>query len=157
MPCAPAAPALWPVANIVPDRYPARMTTLVRQAVLPMLLASLAAAGCASTRVQSVAMAPAVERLPRPERIVVHDFAVSAEGVSPNNAPLSRLHRLLGGSQTEEELKVGRSVADALSLDLGTPLGPRLVQEFETDATSSKRPGVAVGEDLFVTRGWSVR
>jgi len=151
-------------------------------------------------------MIPASESLPRPTGIVVYDFAVAPNDVSPNNAPLSRLRRTLRGSQTEEELKVGRSVADALSVELvkalkaldlpierasaaavpdgilaiegqfvsidegnrlrrvmiglgagasevkthtqlylGTSSGPRLVDEFETDASSSKKPGAAVG------------
>ncbi len=172
-----------------------------------MVLCALGAlAGCASTKVQPSVMIPASDTLPRPTRIAVYDFAVAAHDVSPNNAPLSRLRRVLGGSQSEEELKVGRSVAGALSVELvkalkdldlpierasaaavgdgtlaiegqfvsidegnrlrrvvigfgagasevkthtqmylGTSAGPRLVEEFETDAASSKKPGAAVG------------
>jgi hypothetical protein len=176
----------------------------VAQVTLLCALGALAA--CASTKVQPSVMIPASEALPRPTRIAVYDFAVAAHDVSPNNAPLSRLRRALGGSQNEQELKVGRSVAGALagelvkalkdldlpiersgtaavadgtlaiegqfvSIDegnrlrrviigfgvgasevkthtqmyLGTPAGPRLVEEFETDASSSKKPGAAVG------------
>jgi hypothetical protein len=143
--------------------------------------------------------------LPKPTRIAVYDFVVSANDVSPNNAPLSRLMRVVGSSQTADELKVGRSVADALAVELvaaleglqlpvdragtapvadrtlaiegqfvsidegnrlrrvaiglgagasdvrahaqiylGTPAGPRLLDEFETEASSSRKPGAAV-------------
>jgi hypothetical protein len=63
-------------------------------------------------------MISASEALPRPTRIAVYDFVVAAHDVSPKNAPLSRLRRMVGSFQTEEELKVGRSVADALSVEL---------------------------------------
>jgi len=150
-----------------------------------------------------VASAPA--SLPKPEAIAVYDFVVGANDVSPNNAPLSRLMRAVGSSQTADELKVGRSVANTLAVELvaalkdlqipveragtspvadrtlaiegqfisidegnrlrrvaiglgagasdvrthtqlylGTPTGPRLVDEFETDASSSRKPGAAV-------------
>ena len=143
--------------------------------------------------------------LPKPERIAVYDFVVEANDVSPNNAPLSRLMRTVGSSQTADQLKTGRSVANTLSVELvaalkdlqlpverggtapvadrtlaiegqfisidegnrlrrvaiglgagasdvrthtqlyvGTPTGPRLVDEFETDASSSRKPGAAV-------------
>jgi Domain of unknown function (DUF4410) len=143
--------------------------------------------------------------LPKPERIAVYDFVVEANDVSPNNAPLSRLMRAVGSSQTADQQKTGRSVANTLSVELvaalkdlqlpvepggtapvadrtlaiegqfilidegnrlrrvaiglgagasdvrthtqlylGTPTGPRLVDEFETDASSSRKPGAAV-------------
>jgi hypothetical protein len=187
--------------------YPTRVFPASRHVAQVMLLCALGAlAGCASTKVQPSVMIPASDALPRPARIAVYDFAVAANDVSPNNAPLSRLRRVLGGSQSEEGLKVGRSVAGALSVELvkalkdldlpierasaaavadgtlaiegqfvsidegnrlrrvviglgagasevkthtqmylGTSAGPRLVEEFETDASSSKKPGAAVG------------
>src|SRR2546422_6071002 len=91
-----------------------------------MVLCTLRAlAGCASTKVQPSVMIPASDTLPRPTRIAVYDFAVAAHDVSPNNAPLSRLRRALGGSQNEEELKVGRSVAGALAVELVKALEER--------------------------------
>jgi hypothetical protein len=191
---------LWP-------EYPTRVIPPSRYVAPVMLLCALGVlAGCASTKVQPSVMIPAADALPRPTRIAVYDFAVAAQDVSPNNAPLSRLRRVFGGSQSEEELKVGRSVADALAAELvkaltdldlpierasatavadgtlaiegqfvsidegnrlrrviigfgagasevrthtqmylGTSAGPRLVEEFETDASSSKKPGAAVG------------
>jgi len=60
--------------------------------------------------------------LPKPERIAVYDFVVEANDVSPNNAPLSRLMRAVGSSQTADQLKTGRSVANTLSVELVTAL-----------------------------------
>ena len=87
---------------------------------------------------------PASESLPRPTRIAVYDFAVAANDVSPNNAPLSRLRRAFGGSQTEEELKVGRSVADALSVDTA-----------EADAKRTAEQLAKQIKEIFAARGWT--
>lgn len=144
-------------------------------------------------------------RLAKPERILVHDFAVAAEDVALDRAVGAQLlQRLQGTSQSEEQLKVGRAAAQALSVELvkaiqklglateraagapptgnvvviegqfisidegnrlrrvvvglgvgatevktqvqvyaATPTGRRLVQEFETAAQSSRKPGMA--------------
>ena len=75
--------------------------------------------GCASTKVQPLSVYSGSEPLPRPDRIVIYDFAVSANEVTLNSGPIARLHHLTSDvSQTEEELKVGREVAAALSEEL---------------------------------------
>jgi Domain of unknown function (DUF4410) len=75
--------------------------------------------GCASTKVQPLSVYSSSEPLPRPERIVIYDFAVSANEVTLNSGPIARLHNLTSDmSQTEEELKVGQEVATALSEEL---------------------------------------
>jgi hypothetical protein len=174
--------------------------------VLVSLLCALTSlASCAPTSVSPSMVVGSPTSLPKPERIAVYDFVVAANDVSPNNAPLSRLMRAVGSSQTADELKVGRSVANTLSVELvaalrdlqipverastapvadrtlaiegqfisidegnrlrrvaiglgagasdvrthtqlylGTPAGPRLVDEFETEAGSSRKPGAAV-------------
>lgn len=144
-------------------------------------------------------------RLAKPERILVHDFAVAAEDVALDRAVGAQLlQHLQGASQTEEQLKIGRATAQALSVELVkaiqklgfateraagapptgnvlviegqfvsidegnrlrrmviglgagatevktqvqvyavTPTGRKLVQEFETAAQSSRKPGMA--------------
>jgi Domain of unknown function (DUF4410) len=182
------------------------MTELAHRNVLFGLFCALAVlAGCAPTSVSPSMVVEPSTSLPKPTRIAVYDFVIAANDVSPNNAPLSRLMRAMGSSQTADELKVGRSVANALAVELvaalkdlqlpvdragtapvadrtlaiegqfisidegnrlrrvaiglgagasdvrthtqlylGTPTGPRLVDEFETDASSSRKPGAAV-------------
>lgn len=73
--------------------------------------------GCAPTSLQSVRIYNTTEPLPRPDHILVHDFAVLPEDVSPYNNFVYRLHhnQLNGTSQTEEQVRVGRAVANALS------------------------------------------
>jgi hypothetical protein len=175
--------------------------------------------GCAPTTVTPVpppyntpAMVPAgagnkpAVPLAKPDRVLVYDFAVSADDVSLDRAVGAQLlQHLQGASQTEEQLKVGRAVAQALSVELVkaiqqlglpaerageaplvtdntlaiegqfvsidegnrlrrrviglgagatevkthiqvysmTPASRKLIQEFETSAQSSKKPGMA--------------
>jgi hypothetical protein len=96
--------------------------------VLALFIASVVI-GCASTKVKPLRANSALEPFPRPDRILVYDFAVTPDEVSLNSGPLARLrHSVSDRSQTEAELKVGREVAAALSgglvkhiSDLGLP------------------------------------
>src|SRR6266567_3647229 len=127
--------------------YPTRVIPPSRYLWQLMVLCTLGAlAGCASTKVQPSVMIPASDTLPRPTRIAVYDFAVAAHDVSPNNAPLSRLRRVLGGSQSEEELKVGRSVAGALSVELVKALK-------DLDLPIERASAAAVGDGTLAIEG----
>src|SRR6266571_2502159 len=127
--------------------YPTRVIPPSRYLWQLMVLCALGAlAGCASTKVQPSVMIPASDTLPRPTRIAVYDFAVAAHDVSPNNAPLSRLRRVLGGSQSEEELKVGRSVAGALSVELVKALK-------DLDLPIERASAAAVGDGTLAIEG----
>src|SRR6266704_3074041 len=97
--------------------YPTRVIPPSRYLWQLMVLCALGAlAGCASTKVQPSVMIPASDTLPRPTRIAVIDFGAGASEVKTHT-----------------------------QMYLGTSAGPRLVEEFETDAASSKKPGAAVG------------
>lgn len=169
--------------------------------MLPLAIA------CAPTSVRSTGTAPAAHPLPRPERVVVYDFAVTPADIKLNSGPAARLLRRLGkDSESDERTKLGREVAQKFSEELvkeiaelglpaerashapslpdktlavdgqfvsidegnrarrlvlgfgaggtevtahvqvymGTPDGSVLVEEFETKAESSKKPGVPV-------------
>jgi hypothetical protein len=57
--------------------------------------------------------------LAQPDRILVYDFAVSADDVSLDRAVGAQLlQHLKGTSQTEEQLKIGRAMAQTLSAEL---------------------------------------
>jgi hypothetical protein len=83
--------------------------------------------GCASSSARSVysghhvsglvSVYSATEPLPRPDHILVHDFAVSSDDVSPGNTLVYQLHHneLKGLSQAAEQVQVGRAVASVLS------------------------------------------
>lgn len=161
--------------------------------------------GCASTSVEPIRTYSGSQPLPKPDRILISDFAVSPGDVSLNSGIGARLADAVKGQpKSEEQLKVGRAVAKAFSEELvkeiqglglpaeqasrppssgdttltikgqfvsidegnrarrmvigfgvggtevrtrvqvyqGTPTGRLLVQEFETSAQSSKKPGM---------------
>jgi hypothetical protein len=82
-----------------------------------VVLGVVLATGCASTAVRPTQMS--AERLPKPDRVVVSDFAVAPQEVSLDRAPGSRLAALFkGGTASDAQLQVGRSVASALSAEL---------------------------------------
>jgi hypothetical protein len=164
-------------------------------------------AGCAPTEVRPTGRHDANQPLPRPERILVYDFAVSPGDIKLNSGPGARLLRVLGkDSPSEEQSKIGRQVARVFSEELveeirelglpaerathlpslpdrtlavdgqfvsidegnrarrmvigfgvgatvvtahvqvymGRPAGQILLEEFETRAESSKKPGAAM-------------
>lgn len=70
--------------------------------------------GCVSNNTRLVSR---TESLPRPDHILVHDFAVSPNEVSPGNTLIYKLHHneLRGPSQTSEQVQIGRAVASVLS------------------------------------------
>jgi hypothetical protein len=76
--------------------------------------------GCAPTNVQQEKMT--VSQLPRPDRILVYDFAVSPaeveldKGLSADLMQKYEKHK--GETRTAEEIKVGHKVADALAEEL---------------------------------------
>ena len=73
-------------------------------------------AGCAPTDMDTIQEYSGKSLLPRPDRVLVYDFAVSANDVKLNSAIGARLANLVTGAQeNEEQVKVGRAVAKALS------------------------------------------
>jgi hypothetical protein len=78
--------------------------------------------GCAKSTVQTRAEV-ANSGLPKPQRVLVYNFAVSADDVKQNSGLFARLAREVeGGNQTAEQLQIGREVADALATELTTQI-----------------------------------
>ncbi len=79
-------------------------------------LTLVALAGCAPTLVDTVQEYSGKTPLPMPDRVLVYDFAVSANDVKLNSAIGARLANLVAGAkENEEQVKVGRAVAKAFS------------------------------------------
>jgi len=73
---------------------------------------------CAPTKVRSVSSYRGEESLPRPDRVLVYDFAISPEEVSLNRGLFARFGReVTSASTTENELQIAREVADAFSTE----------------------------------------
>lgn len=82
----------------------------------------LAVAGCAPTQVQTVSANQA--RMPKPDRILIYNFAVSPDevqldtGIDPATVALAKRP-----PRTAEELQVGHAVADALAVAMVNEIG----------------------------------
>jgi hypothetical protein len=80
---------------------------------------ALMVSACAPTKVRSVSSYRGDESLPRPDRVLVYDFAISPEQVSLNRGLFARLGReVTSASTTESELQIAREVADGFSTEL---------------------------------------
>jgi hypothetical protein len=75
-------------------------------------------AGCAQTDVR-MSNEIASSSLPRPQQVLVYNFAVSPEDIRQNSGFFAKLSRNMGNSnQTAEQIQLGREVADALATEL---------------------------------------
>jgi len=74
--------------------------------------------GCAKTNVRTTNEI-AYTGMPRPERVLIYNFAVSPADIKENSSIFAKIGRSVeGGNQTAEEIQVGREVADALATEL---------------------------------------
>jgi Domain of unknown function (DUF4410) len=85
-----------------------------------LVAAVLVAAGCGPTSVQSTGST--MTGLPRPDRILVYDFAVTPDEVKLDQGISAEVTRYLsdGGAsgRTADEIKIGHAVANAVSIEL---------------------------------------
>lgn len=81
---------------------------------MPLVAISIAA-GCAPTDVQTTFERDT--RMPRPERILVYDFATSPNDVQLDRGLAAQVQQALEGapSPTEQEIQIGRKVARTIS------------------------------------------
>jgi len=95
------------------------MKDRIKFGLLTLMILALAA-GCGPTNVQQETMSAA--KLPRPDHILIYDFAATPEeveldkGLSADLMQKYREHK--GTSRSAEEIKVGHKVADALAEEL---------------------------------------
>jgi hypothetical protein len=95
------------------------MKTKIKLGLFTLLVLAIAF-GCAPTNVKQKNMT--LTQLPRPDRILVYDFAVSPDEVMLDKGLSADLmqeyQQYKGTSRTAEEIKVGHKVADALAEEL---------------------------------------
>jgi len=90
--------------------------------------------------------------VPKPDRVLVYDFAVSPNDVSLNRSPVARLgNRLSGKSPTEEEIKVGRAVANALAEELVKRISALGLPAQRASGVQPPAEGTLVIEGQFVS------
>ena len=93
-----------------------------RSRIVPCLLVLMILAGCASTKVTEREIY-VMHDIPKPDRILVYDFAVTASDVPATDAQANQYSRS-GTPQTSEEITIGRQ--------LGAQIAKDLVERFRT-------------------------
>lgn len=88
---------------------------------MAVLCGLLLISGCASNDVTGRRSRVGEERIPRPDRIIVHSFAATPEDI-PANSAIARLYARRDAPQTETEIELGRK--------LGVQVAHALVQEI---------------------------
>lgn len=93
------------------------------------IAACLLALGCASAKVKPTEVTLAGGPQQEPDRVLVYDFAVTAEEVHLNRSVLATAKRSVSdGSDVGDEIKIGRMAAAALAHTLVTDLEKKGIQ-----------------------------
>jgi hypothetical protein len=120
---------------------------------------ALTVAACAPTAVRSIG-ATATDPLPRPDMVLVYDFAVSPEQVSLNRGLFARLGREASTADvTEEEAKIGREVAEGFATELVTRIQRLGLPAERAAAGQAVPPGTLAitGQFLSIDEGNRMR
>ena len=120
----------------------------------------LAMSACAPTKIRPVSSYVGGDTLPRPDRVLVYDFAISPEQVSLNRGLFSRLGRdVSSASVTDEELAIGREVADGFANELVKRIQLLGLPAERVDATQVAPPGTLAitGQSLSIDEGNRMR
>ena len=85
---------------------------------LAALTLALLAVGCAKTNVRATNQV-AYTGLPRPDRVLIYNFAVTPADIQENSSIFAKIGRNIENkNQTADEIQLGREVADALATEL---------------------------------------
>jgi Domain of unknown function (DUF4410) len=117
-------------------------------------LSALVIAGCAKATVTPTR--PAATSLPRPDRIIVHDFAVTPADVALDRGLGPRVMRdTAAASQTDEEVRIGQAVSKALTDNLVSKLREQGINAQRAIEAAPPGPTTAsvVGHFLSVDQG----
>lgn len=137
--------------------WPVRRGLMVGVAVVAIASAGLF--GCARTSVENVQRMPAAP-MPRPQMIVVHDFAVSADQVALDSALGARLLQMAKGTpESEVQHKVGQEVTRMLTDKLVKEISKFGIPTVSAaSATAVAGPSVSIeGHVLTIDEGNRMR
>lgn len=133
---------------------------------LPSLLKSVLAVlvllmlgGCAGSRVTETREI-AHSGLPKPRQVLVYDFAVTPGEVKENSAFFARMARNFEqADQTDEEIRIGREVADALAAELTQKIQAMGLSALRADKNMPLKPGsvLVTGHFLTIDEGNSLK
>jgi len=104
-----------------------RMTRPAKLSLRHICLIGLLIAGCGSES-SLTPMFPTSESLPRPDRVIVEEFAISPDPLSSTAPPVK---------QSAEELKVGGALAKKLAENLVAELRRRKIEAYRMGETAA--------------------
>jgi hypothetical protein len=114
--------------------------------VIGLVLAAALAGGCASSELtDSRSAVHSAERLPRPGRVIVYDFAVTADEVAATAAITGHYERRTLG-QTTEDVRRGHLLSDTLARNLAEQIAKLGIPAHRAD---NARPPQY--DDLIIT------
>ncbi len=114
-----------------------------------LLVALLLLSGCASTNVMEGESRAANERLPRPERIIIHDFAATLADVPADSISANRFDAH-STPQTPEALEVGRELGALVAENLAAAINAMGLTAVRAANQPPPRPGDIVIRGYFV-------
>ncbi len=107
-------------------------------------------AGCASSQVVERQSEVAGEWLERPQRIIVYDFAATPDDV-PSNAAIDGNYQRRATPQTEEDIAVGRALADSIARKLVLDIQQMGLPAVRAKDAGTPQPGDILISGQFVT------
>jgi hypothetical protein len=106
--------------------------------------------GCAASKVQ-VRGEVADSGMPKPQRVLIYNFAIHPQEVRENSGFFAKAVRsLTDADQVEEQLRIGREVADALATELTEKIAALGLKSLRADANMPVTDGSVLVTGRFV-------
>lgn len=116
--------------------------------LVPLTL--LVLAGCASTKMTRSDSPLQDQAFPRPDRIIVHDFAATPDGIAPDSALQGQVGEP-STPMTADELEAARKLGAAVATELVNQINDMGLYAVRADGQPGPRPGEAVLRGYFVS------
>lgn len=117
---------------------------------LPQLTLCLLLVGCAQSQVTTMDEV-AVSGLPRPQQVLIYNFAVTPQDIQQNSSIFAKLSRDVSSeTPTEEEIQLGHEVADALADELTAKIAALGLNPVRADNSTPLRSGSILITGHFV-------
>ncbi len=126
------------------------LSDLHRSVAVAALILACVTSGCAKTTVTARQSYAEDEQLPKPERIIVYDFAATPEDV-PADDPIRRLYEKPAKPQTDDEVKLGRKLGADIAEELVKEIRDLGMPAERSSGGSSPETGDLIIRGAFVT------
>lgn len=113
-------------------------------------LTLLVLAGCASTHVTRTDAPLQNQAFPRPDRIIVHDFAATPDGIAPGSALEGQVSEP-SKPMSADELEAARKLGAAVATELVNQINDMGLYAVRADGQPAPRPGEAVLRGYFLS------